>query len=32
MSQKAYAEKQRAEKLAKYLRSLGVDPDKLPKT
>ncbi|MEM7796786.1 MAG: Uma2 family endonuclease [Cyanobacteria bacterium P01_C01_bin.118] len=29
--QKAQAEKQRADQLAEYLRSLGVDPDNLPK-
>ena len=30
--QKAQTEKQRAEQLAEYLRSLGVDPDNLPKS
>ena len=30
--QKAEAEKQRAEQLAQYLRSLGVDPDNLPQS
>ncbi len=29
-SQRAQTEKQRAEQLAQYLRSIGVDPDNLP--
>ncbi|MBX2863780.1 MAG: hypothetical protein KTR27_09505, partial [Leptolyngbyaceae cyanobacterium MAG.088] len=30
--QKAQAEKQRADQLAEYLRSLGIDPDNLPES